>query len=35
MRVIFSQRPKMASRLHFGCRIVEGMKDGRRTARCS
>jgi glucose/arabinose dehydrogenase len=29
VRVIFSQRPKFASRLHFGCRIVEGMKDGR------
>jgi len=29
VRVIFSQRPKVASSLHFGCRIVEGMKDGR------
>ena len=29
LRVLFSQRPKIASRLHFGCRIVEGMKDGR------
>lgn len=29
LRVIFSQRPKVASSLHFGCRIVEGMKDGR------
>jgi glucose/arabinose dehydrogenase len=28
VRVIFSQRPKVASSLHFGCRIVEGMKDG-------
>lgn len=32
MRVIFSQRPKVASRLHFGCRIVErkpgGQSDG-------
>jgi len=27
VRVIFSQRPKVASRNHFGCRIVEG-KDG-------
>jgi glucose/arabinose dehydrogenase len=26
-RVIFSQRPKVASGLHFGCRIVEG-RDG-------
>jgi glucose/arabinose dehydrogenase len=29
LRVIFSQRPKVASSLHFGCRIVEGMKDGK------
>ncbi len=29
VRVIFSQRPKVASSLHFGCRIVEAMKDGR------
>lgn len=29
VRVIFSQRPKVASALHFGCRIVESMKDGR------
>lgn len=32
LRVIFSQRPKIASRLHFGCRIVErrvgGQSDG-------
>jgi glucose/arabinose dehydrogenase len=27
LRIIFSQRPKVASRLHFGCRIVEA-KDG-------
>ena len=27
VRVIFSQRPKVSSRLHFGCRIVE-MPDG-------
>lgn len=27
VRVIFSQKPKVASRNHFGCRIVEG-KDG-------
>ncbi len=27
MRVIFSQRPKVSGRLHFGCRIVE-MPDG-------
>ena len=29
LRVIFSQRPKFAGRLHFGCRIVEGQKDGK------
>ena len=29
LRVVFSQRPKVASSLHFGCRIVEGMKEGR------
>jgi glucose/arabinose dehydrogenase len=29
LRMIFSQRPKVASNLHFGCRIVEGMKEGR------
>lgn len=29
VRVIFSQRPKVASRLHFGCRIVERRVDGR------
>ena len=29
VRVIFSQLPKFASSAHFGCRIVEGMKDGR------
>lgn len=28
VRVIFRQRPKVRSRLHFGCRIVEGMKNG-------
>ena len=27
LRVVFSQQPKVASRSHFGCRIVEG-KDG-------
>jgi glucose/arabinose dehydrogenase len=27
LRIIFSQRPKVASRLHFGCRIVEA-RDG-------
>jgi glucose/arabinose dehydrogenase len=27
VKVIFSQRPKVASRLHFGCRIIEA-KDG-------
>jgi len=27
LKVVFSQRPKVASRSHFGCRIVEG-KDG-------
>ena len=29
MRVIFSQRPKLPGRLHFGCRIVEGEKAGQ------
>lgn len=29
LRVIFSQRPKFASNAHFGCRIVEGRRDGR------
>ncbi|MEZ5606833.1 MAG: PQQ-dependent sugar dehydrogenase [Burkholderiaceae bacterium] len=29
VRVIFSQRPKVASRLHFGCRIVERRVNGR------
>ena len=29
VRVIFSQRPKVASRLHFGCRIVERMVGGK------
>ncbi len=29
VRVLFSQRPKVASRLHFGCRIVENRVDGR------
>ena len=29
LQVIFSQRPKVASRLHFGCRIVERQVDGR------
>ncbi|MBS0509311.1 MAG: PQQ-dependent sugar dehydrogenase [Proteobacteria bacterium] len=29
LRVIFSQRPKIASRLHFGCRIVERQVNGR------
>ena len=29
VRVIFSQRPKVVSNLHFGCRIVEAMKDGK------
>ena len=28
-RVIFSQRPKVSSRLHFGCRLAEGQRDGR------
>jgi len=32
LQVIFSQRPKVASRLHFGCRILErqvnGLSDG-------
>ncbi len=29
LQVIFSQRPKIASRLHFGCRIVERRVGGR------
>lgn len=29
VKVIFSQQPKVASRLHFGCRIVERMVDGQ------
>jgi aldose sugar dehydrogenase len=29
VRVIFSQVPKFASSAHFGCRIVEGRRDGR------
>jgi aldose sugar dehydrogenase len=29
VRVLFSQVPKFASSAHFGCRIVEGRRDGR------
>lgn len=29
VKVIFSQQPKYASRLHFGCRIVERQMDGK------
>ncbi len=29
VNVIFSQQPKYASSAHFGCRIVEGQRDGR------
>ena len=29
VKVIFSQKPKFASSAHFGCRIVEGSKDGK------
>lgn len=29
VQVIFSQRPKIASALHFGCRIVENRRDGQ------
>lgn len=29
VKVLFSQRPKYASALHFGCRIVERMVDGK------
>lgn len=29
VRVIFSQRPRVSSRLHFGCRIVERQVDGK------
>lgn len=29
VRVIFSQQPKIASSSHFGCRIVEGQRDGK------
>ncbi|MDP2066448.1 MAG: PQQ-dependent sugar dehydrogenase [Burkholderiaceae bacterium] len=29
VRVIFSQQPKVASTSHFGCRIVEGQRDGK------
>lgn len=29
LRVIFSQRPKVASSAHFGCRIVEGRRNGK------
>ena len=28
-RVIFSQRPKVSSRLHFGCRLAEGSRGGQ------
>ncbi|MDO9360032.1 MAG: PQQ-dependent sugar dehydrogenase [Polaromonas sp.] len=29
VKVIFSQKPKFSSSAHFGCRIVEAMKDGK------
>ena len=29
VQVIFSQRPKVSSQLHFGCRIVESRTDGK------
>ena len=29
VQIIFSQRPKVASNLHFGCRIVENRTDGK------
>ncbi|MGC1172240.1 PQQ-dependent sugar dehydrogenase [Polaromonas sp.] len=29
VQVIFSQKPKFSSSAHFGCRIVEGQKDGK------
>ncbi len=29
VQVIFSQKPKFSSSAHFGCRIVEGRKDGK------
>ena len=29
VKVIFSQKPKFSSSAHFGCRIVEGQKDGK------
>jgi aldose sugar dehydrogenase len=29
VKIIFSQKPKVASSLHFGCRIVESRKDGK------
>ncbi|WP_395059592.1 PQQ-dependent sugar dehydrogenase [Polaromonas sp.] len=29
VKVIFSQKPKFSSSAHFGCRIVEGRKDGK------
>ena len=29
VKVIFSQKPKVASQLHFGCRIVESRTDGK------
>ncbi|WP_372828064.1 PQQ-dependent sugar dehydrogenase [Polaromonas sp.] len=29
VKVIFSQKPKFSSSAHFGCRIVEGRKDGQ------
>ncbi len=29
LKVIFSQKPKFSSSAHFGCRIVEGHKDGQ------
>jgi len=29
VKVIFGQKPKFASSAHFGCRIVEGRKDGK------
>ena len=29
LRIVFSQRPKVASSAHFGCRIVEGQANGK------
>jgi glucose/arabinose dehydrogenase len=29
VKVIFSQKPKVASNLHFGCRVVESQRDGK------